>query len=103
MPPVPDAGTDVTAAVAWDAVLDAVAARCPTVTRSMLRPQAAVLRELGVNAALPSRSSTDAASLRRAGRARLLLDPSGLGSFGWAASSVGIELPSSLEFLGWRS
>lgn len=93
VPPAPDPDTDVTASVAWDATLDAVAARGG---RSLLTPQSAALRELGVTAALPTRSATDAAALRRAGRARLLLDPDGLGGFDWAVTAVGVDLPDGL-------
>lgn len=95
VPPAPDPNTDVTAAVAWDALLDAVTTRCPHVVRSLLLSQETALQALGVTAALPSRSAMNAAALRRANQARLLLDPAGLGSFGWVISAVGID------FLEW--
>lgn len=105
VPPLPDGDTDVTAAVAWDAVLAAVGRRCPG-ARSVLLPQAAVLRELGLTAALPPRAATDAAALDRVGRARLLLDPAGLGGFGWAFTAVATDLPlgrlGAADFLEWR-
>ncbi|HSP37263.1 MAG TPA: SAM-dependent methyltransferase [Frankiaceae bacterium] len=91
--PVPDADTDVTADLAWDAVAEAVRTRCPAVHRTTLVAQHEALRELGVSAELPSRAAPDQArALHRAGRARLLLDRGGLGGFGWLMSLVGVPV-----------
>lgn len=91
--PRPDGDTDVTAHVAWDAVAAAVRRTVPDAT-SVLRPQREVLPSLGLSAGLPPRSRIDADALRRAGRARVLLAPAGLGSFGWLMTAVGV--PPSL-------
>jgi SAM-dependent MidA family methyltransferase len=87
--PVPDADTDVTAHVAFDAVADAVRRAVPE-AHSVLRPQAEVLPSLGVTAALPPRRLVDGDALRRTGQARLLLAPSGLGGFSWLMTAVGV-------------
>lgn len=93
--PVPDGYSDVTAAVAWDAVQTAVPGR------SVLVPQASALRALGVSAALPPRGRPGfAAALARASRARLLLDPAGLGGFSWLCTEPATGEASSLDWLG---
>jgi hypothetical protein len=55
-----------------------------------LAPQAEVLPSLGLSAVLPPRPQLDADALRRAGQARLLLAPAGLGGFGWLMTAVGV-------------
>ncbi|MDQ1648755.1 MAG: hypothetical protein QOG60_812 [Frankiaceae bacterium] len=93
--PVPDGCSDVTAAVAWDAVQAAVPGR------SVLTTQASALRALGISAALPRRDDPGyAAALERASRARLLLDPEGLGGFSWLVTQPGTDTTGSLEWLG---
>jgi SAM-dependent MidA family methyltransferase len=97
---VPDGCRDITAAVAWDAC--AVAGRRAAHSRGVtsavrLTTQRAALRELGVRAELPGRPGGGAdagqeylAGLERAGRAGRLLDPAGLGGFGWLLHAVGV-------------
>jgi SAM-dependent MidA family methyltransferase len=96
-PPVPDGAGDITAHVALDAVAEA--GRAAGVVGSLLMEQRTVLRALGVDARRPPVS--DAArdpqgyltALQRAGAAAELLDPGGLGSFGWLLQSTGPALP----------
>ncbi len=85
VPPVPDGSCDLTAHVAWDSCAAAVGARLLT--------QREALRSLGVDAALPAwtgDAGAYAAGLQRAGDAAELLDPAGLGGFGWLVREVGI-------------
>jgi len=85
--PVPDAGCDLTAHVALDAV--AAAGEVAGASGTRLARQREVLRELGVSGALPgiAGASTDpgayVVALAAATRGAELLDPSGLGDFGW--------------------
>lgn len=88
VPAVPDGGCDITAHVA----LDALAAVRPGSTRVRQRE---ALRALGVD---PGRPSSDLAgsdpvayltALSRAGEAAELLDPEGLGGFGWVLHPEG--------------
>jgi SAM-dependent MidA family methyltransferase len=87
--PRPD--RDVTAAVAWDSVVDAADRAAGQGGRAtVLTSQRAALRELGLSAALPARGTPGyAEALRRTGRVRALLDPAGLGAFGWCLTGVG--------------
>lgn len=92
--PVPDGGCDVTASVA----LDSVAAVRPGGVRL---DQAAALRALGVSAPAAPPGSDPVARLRRlsaAGEVAELLDPHGLGSFGWVLHPVGEQ---AREGLAW--
>jgi SAM-dependent MidA family methyltransferase len=85
VPPVPDGRCDLTAHVALDS-LDA----------TVRRPQREALRELGLDAARPAPGADPAAyltGLRRAGAAAELLDPGGLGGFGWVERRVAIGQP----------
>jgi SAM-dependent MidA family methyltransferase len=85
VPPVPDGSCDLTAHVALDAVAAA--------TGSTVVPQHEALRALGVGAALPPRYEPSyALALERASQARELLDPAGLGGFGWVVRAVGCEV-----------
>ncbi|MCW2672075.1 MAG: hypothetical protein JWP14_664 [Frankiales bacterium] len=84
--PVPDGSRDLTAHVALDACADA--------TGAQLLSQREALLALGVSAALPPH--VDAATLERVSQARELLDPEGLGAFGWLVQSVGVGA-------GWMS
>ena len=79
--PVPDGSCDLTAHVALDA--------CAAATGARLVPQATALRALGLSAAVPAHGVT-AAALQRANAARTLLDPAGLGGFGWLVQEVGV-------------
>lgn len=89
--PLPDGSCDLTAHVALDSAAAA--------TGSSLRTQRAALLHLGVDAALPARelSRSDPREylrrLQEANGAATLLDPRGLGSFGWLVHAVGIEDP----------
>ena len=76
--PVPDGGCDLTAHVALDA--------CAAATGARLLTQRDALRDLGLSAALPD--PLTAAGLQRASQARTLLDPQGLGGFGWLVQEV---------------
>jgi len=82
VPPVPDGSCDITAHVALDA--------CAAATGADLLTQRGALLSLGISAALPPH--VDAATLERASQARELLDPDGLGGFGWLVQTVGVEI-----------
>jgi SAM-dependent MidA family methyltransferase len=81
--PVPDGSVNLTAHVAVDAVAEAVGAG------AWLRRQREALQALGVSAALPAGSLAAhdpvaySDALQAASDAAELLDPSGLGAFGW--------------------
>jgi SAM-dependent MidA family methyltransferase len=91
--PVPDGTCDITAHVALDAV--ALAGEAAGARSTVLTRQDDVLRRLGVTAQWPDPSSArvDAAGylarLALAGEATELLDPAGLGGFGWLLQSRG--------------
>jgi SAM-dependent MidA family methyltransferase len=80
--PVPDGSCDITAHVALDA--------CAAATGAALLTQREALLALGISAALPPH--VDAATLERVSQARELLDPDGLGGFGWLVQSVGVDV-----------
>jgi SAM-dependent MidA family methyltransferase len=83
--PVPDGSCDLTAHVALDAVAAA--------TGSVVMRQCDALAALGVTARLPDASSPSyARDLARASQARELLDPDGLGGFGWVVKAIGCEV-----------
>lgn len=82
VPPVPDGSCDLTAHVALDSVAAA--------TGSVLVRQREALQSLGVSAAVPPTCSV--AELVEASQARELLDPDGLGAFGWLLRPVGVEV-----------
>jgi SAM-dependent MidA family methyltransferase len=79
--PVPDGSCDLTAHVALDS--------CAAATGAVLLTQREALLSLGITASLPPH--VDAATLERVSQARELLDPDGLGGFGWLVQSVGID------------
>jgi SAM-dependent MidA family methyltransferase len=89
--PVPDASCDLTAHVALDS--------CAAATGATLRSQREALALLGISAARPPRSLADndprgyLRLLQEAGAAAELLDPRGLGAFGWLVQPVGIVDP----------
>jgi SAM-dependent MidA family methyltransferase len=101
VPPVPDGSCDVTAHVALDACADAGVRAGATAT--LLTSQRAALRALGVSGARPpvdlARRDPRAylGALSAAGEEAELIDPDGLGGFGWLAQSVGIPLPPKLR------
>ena len=82
VPPVPDGSCDITAHVALDS--------CAAATGADLLSQREALLALGISAALPPH--VDAPTLERVSQARELLDPDGLGGFGWLVQSVGVEV-----------
>jgi SAM-dependent MidA family methyltransferase len=91
VPPVPDGSCDLTAHVALDA--------CLAATTGLLTNQRTALMHLGVSALRPARELAERdpaaylAALRPAGEAAELLDPGGLGGFGWLLHGVGIAVP----------
>lgn len=94
--PVPDGSCDLTAHVAMDS--------CAAATGARLTTQREALGALGVSPAKPDRSMAEQdprgylALLQRAAEAAELLDPRGLGAFGWLVQPIGIDdpLPHSL-------
>jgi SAM-dependent MidA family methyltransferase len=101
VPPVPDGSCDVTAHVALDACADA--GRRAGATATLLTSQRAALRALGV---LGERPPADLArtdpraylsALGDAGEEAELIDPNGLGGFGWLVQAVGVALPKALR------
>ncbi len=102
--PVPDGSCDVTAHVALDACAAAGIAAGATVT--VLATQRLALRALGVDASLPPRALARkdppgyVAALSMSSHAAELLDPAGLGGFGWLVQTVGgAALPEALRHL----
>jgi SAM-dependent MidA family methyltransferase len=95
VPPVPDGSCDVTAHVALDAC--AAAAQRAGATAGWLITQRDALRALGLSGARPEHAlaRTDPArylrELAHAGEEGELLDPYGLGGFGWLAHGVGLD------------
>jgi SAM-dependent MidA family methyltransferase len=89
--PVPDGARDLTAHVALDSVAAATGARVLTQREALLA--------LGVDATRPPRAMADddprgyLAQLATATASSTLLDPRGLGGFGWVVQPVGIEDP----------
>ncbi len=86
VPPVPDGSCDVTAHVALDS--------CAAAAGAQLLTQRAALLELDVDGALPVWAGDPAgyaAGLQRASDEAELLDPAGLGGFGWLVREVGME------------
>jgi SAM-dependent MidA family methyltransferase len=89
--PVPDGSCDLTAHVALDA--------CASATGARLMLQREALSLLGISAERPPREMAVQdphgylALLKAAGQAGELLDPRGLGAFGWLLAPVGIEDP----------
>lgn len=95
VPPVPDGSCDVTAHVALDSVAAAAAALGG---EQVLTVQAGALRGLGVpegsgGPALRQDPVGALGAMERAGRARELLDPDGLGGFGWLLHGLGRGVP----------
>ncbi len=84
VPPVPDGSCDVTAHVALDS--------CAAATGAQLLTQRRALIALGVCARLPTATDPSyALMLERASQAHELLDPAGLGGFGWLVQGVGLD------------
>lgn len=89
--PVPDASCDLTAHVALDS--------CAAATGARLTTQREALSLLGLSTTKPDRALADTdprgylALLQRAGAATELMDPRGMGDFGWLVQTVGIDDP----------
>ncbi|MEO6204836.1 MAG: SAM-dependent methyltransferase [Mycobacteriales bacterium] len=89
--PVPDGSCDLTAHVALDS--------CAAAAGSRLISQREALLQLGISAERPDRcrAVTDAggylSALANSGHGAELLDPAGLGGFGWLVHAVGITDP----------
>lgn len=86
--PRPDGSCDLTAHVALDS--------CAAATGARLISQSEALALLGVRADRPDRDLPAAdylVALQRAGQARTLLNPAGLGGFTWLVQPVGIPDP----------
>jgi SAM-dependent MidA family methyltransferase len=82
--PVPDGSCDLTAHVALDS--------CAAATGAAVLRQREALQSLGVDARLPDPADPDfARQLERSSQARELLDPDGLGGFGWLVQTVGVD------------
>ena len=84
VPPVPDGSCDLTAHVALDS--------CAAATGARLLTQRAALQSLGVDGRLPAYVGPPQAyaqALQAATHAAELLDPYGLGGFGWLVQEVG--------------
>jgi SAM-dependent MidA family methyltransferase len=100
VPAVPDGSCDVTAHVALDACADT--GRRAGATATLLTSQRAALRRLGVAGVRPalalarSDPRTYLEALCLAGEEAELIDPEGLGGYGWLVQCVGIPLPPSL-------
>jgi len=99
--PVADGSCDLTAHVALDACAAAAEAAHPdSVRASLLTTQRRALRALGLDATpVPAYAGDPMAHLRAladAGQVAELLDPAGLGGFGWLAQSVGAGPPPLL-------
>lgn len=91
--PVPDGSCDLTAHVALDSCAAAAGSDW------VLTTQREALTDLGVRADRPDRALASAdpvaylRGLQLAGEAGELLDPSGLGGFGWLLHGIGIPVP----------
>lgn len=86
--PVPDGSCNITAHVALDS--------CAAATGARLIRQRDALQLLGVAATLPDwgvGGTAYAMGLAAASQARELLDPDGLGGYGWLVQAVGISDP----------
>lgn len=105
VPPVPDGSCDITAHVALDAC--AAAGLTAGASDALSIDQRTALRALGVRGRRPSIELAHRdpreylRALNAAGEQAELLDPGGLGGFGWLIQPVGIELPPA--FAGLRS
>jgi len=103
VPAIPDGSRDITAHVALDAC--AAAGAAAGAGQTVLTTQQAALRALGVDGRRPplalAASDPDGyvRALCRASQDAELVDPGGLGGFGWLVQAVGTALPGSLARL----
>jgi len=101
---IPDGSRDITAHVALDAC--AAAGRAAGAAATVLTTQRQALRALDVTGRRPplAQAGDDpvgyAWALCRASEEAELIDPEGLGAFGWLVQAVGLDLPASLAHLG---
>jgi SAM-dependent MidA family methyltransferase len=101
VPPVPDGSCDVTAHVALDAC--SASGQRAGVSETLLTTQRDALRSLGLAGTRPPIDLAHrdprgyVRALCAAGEDAELIDPGGLGGFGWLAQSVGIPVPSILS------
>jgi SAM-dependent MidA family methyltransferase len=102
--PVPDGSCDITAGVALDACADA--GRAAGAAATLLTTQRRALRALGVSGRRPPPGQAGgdplgyARALCQASEEAELIDPAGLGGFGWLVQAVGIPLPRPLAGVG---
>ena len=102
---IPDGSRDITAHVALDAC--AAAGRAAGASATVLTTQRQALRALGVTGRRPplAQAGDDplgyARALCQASEEAELIDPDGLGAFGWLVQAVGLDLPASLAHRGW--
>lgn len=95
--PIPDGECDITAHVALDAVAEA--GRNAGATETQVRDQRSVLRALGLTGRRPDRELAEREpvaylrELERSSQAAELMDPAGLGGFGWLIQAVSIPIP----------
>src|SRR5690606_26801232 len=100
VPPVPDGSCDITAHVALDAC--AAAGVQAGATATVLTTQRRALRALGLSGVRPPIQLAHrdprayVLGLRRAGEEAELIDPTGLGGFGWLVQAKRIPLPEPL-------
>ena len=100
VPALPDGSRDVTAHVALDAC--AAAGRHAGAEQTLLTTQREALRRLGVNGRRPpvTLAATDpercVRELCHATENAELIDPGGLGGFGWLVQTMGVPLPAPL-------
>jgi SAM-dependent MidA family methyltransferase len=101
---IPDGSRDITAHVALDAC--AAAGRAAGATATVLTTQRQALRALSVTGRRPPLAQAGdnpvgyARALCRASEEAELIDPHGLGAFGWLVQAMGLDLPASLTDLG---
>ncbi|MBG6086207.1 SAM-dependent methyltransferase [Actinomadura viridis] len=107
VPAVPDGSCDVTAHVALDACVAAGARAGAAAT--LLTTQREALRALGLSGRRPPAETASSdprgyvAALCAAGEEAELIDPGGLGGFGWLVQTAGVPLPPSLSGLAGGS
>jgi SAM-dependent MidA family methyltransferase len=103
VPAIPDGSRDITAHVALDAC--AAAGTAAGAGETVLTTQRAALRALGLGAGRPplALAASDpegyARALCRASQDAELVDPGGLGGFGWLIQAVNMALPGPLSRL----
>jgi SAM-dependent MidA family methyltransferase len=103
VPALPDGSRDITAHVALDAC--AAAGRRAGAGQTLLTTQREALRSLGVSGRRPppDLAVSDPAGYVRelchASEDAELMDPGGLGGFGWLVQAVGVALPGPLALL----